>query len=124
MQGTQVGFPITGDLIVKNDNALGGVSIKGLVQGNYIKFWNDGTLDINSDSGSNVNIAGIDISGTGAGEKGIEGSFYYGATYNTNSFVQKKYVDDKIGTVTVPTPPTTGNYILKSINGVMTWIAE
>jgi hypothetical protein len=124
LQGTQVGFPITGDLIVKNDNALGGFYIKGLVEGNYIKFWDDGTLDINSDSGSNVNIAGIDISGTGAGEKGIEGSFYYGATYNTNSFVQKKYVDDKIGTVTVPTPPTTGNYILKSINGVMTWIAE
>lgn len=124
LQGTQVGFPITGDLIVKNDNALGGFYIKGLVEGNYIKFWDDGTLEINKNSGSNVNIAGIDISGTEAGGKGMEGSFYYGATYNDNSFVQKKYVDDKIGTITVPTPPTSGNYILKSINGVMTWIAE
>jgi hypothetical protein len=124
LQGTQVGFPITGDLLFKNDNPLGGVLLKATTQGSYIKFWDDGVIEINKNSGSNVNIAGIDISGTGAGEKGIEGSFYYGATYNTNSFVQKKYVDDKIGTVTVPTPPTTGNYILKSINGVMTWIAE
>ena len=36
-----------------------------------------------------------------------------------NISVQKKYVDDKM-----PTPPATGTYILKSINGVIQWVAE
>ncbi len=30
-------------------------------------------------------------------------------------------IEDKIS---VPAPPTTGNYVLKSINGVIQWIAE
>ena len=50
---------------------------------------------------------------------GLVGFNYYGNNYENNSFVQKKYVDDKM-----PTPPATGTYILKSINGVIQWVAE
>ena len=110
LPGTQAGFPITGDLSFKNDNALGGVSLKATTQGSYIKFWDDGVIEINKNSGSNVNIAGLDISGIGAAGKGIEGSFYYGTNYKDNSFVQKRYVDES-------SIPLNGTYVGKNING-------
>ena len=80
---------------------------------------------INQSSGNNkkyINLSNelnrIDIGCPPLGP-GLVGFNYYGNNYVNNSFVQKKYVDDKM-----PTPPATGTYILKSINGVIQWVAE
>lgn len=92
LTGTESNKPVTGDIELNNsvENRL----IKGKVQGSYISFLDDGVISINKNSGSNVNIAGIDIIGKNANEKGIEGLHYYGNNYVDNSFVQKKYVDE------------------------------
>lgn len=46
-------------------------------------------------------------------------------TYNKTILYNSSTGDIGVSsTITVPVPPTTGNYILKSLNGVVTWVAE
>lgn len=53
--------------------------------------------------------------------RGIVGELYYGANYDDNTYVQKKYVDDLMDE-RIPEPPSTGTHTLQSVNGVLTWI--
>lgn len=93
LSGTDQGSPITGDLTL--DNINGNKEIKGTVQGSYISFNDDGSLEINNkiNTSINVTISGIDFLGTQQGFGGIAGSHYYGDMYLENSFIQKKYAD-------------------------------
>lgn len=92
LSGTETDKPVTGD--IELDNESKNIYIKGKAQGSYISFYDDGVISINGTSGSNVDVAGIDIYGKLSTSKGIEGSFYYGDNYLDNSFVQAKYVND------------------------------
>ncbi|MDH6251794.1 hypothetical protein M2347_001521 [Chryseobacterium sp. H1D6B] len=93
LSGTSAGSPITGDLEI--DNLHGTKLIKGNAYGSNISFLDDGVIEINNTEGSNVRISGLDINATSDLAKGIVGDYYYGRYYTDNSFIQKKYVDQK-----------------------------
>ncbi|WP_431611525.1 hypothetical protein [Chryseobacterium sp. 'Rf worker isolate 10'] len=93
LSGTAPVKPITGNLVFDNTN--GNRELKGAVYGSYISFLDDGVIEINNNynAGSNVRISGIDFTGTAYGSSGMIGSYYYGDSYQENSFIQKKYSD-------------------------------
>jgi hypothetical protein len=92
LSGTVVGKPITGDLVL--DNTTDVKRIKGAVQGSYIEFSDDGQLSINVETGSNVNVTGIDFNGQNSGGSvGITGVRNYSANYQPLTYVQKVYAD-------------------------------
>jgi hypothetical protein len=94
LSGTQIGKPVSGDLEFDNQN--GTKLIKGNAYGSHISFLDDGVVEINNQTGSNVHIAGINIYGKDVQSVGIKGNHYYGNSYEDNSFVQKKFVDQKL----------------------------
>lgn len=53
---------------------------------------------------------------------GLQGNTYFGDNATDNTYVQKKYVDDAI-TLVIPTPPETGDFVLQSSDGVISWVA-
>ena len=92
LAGTEVGKPITGDL--QFDNAGGDKRIKGNASSSYIEFTDDGGININKDSGSNVNVMGVTFNGQNlVGSDGIKGIKNYSANYNSLNFIQKVYSD-------------------------------
>lgn len=118
LAGTDAGSPVTGDIEL-DDTVTGNIDILGT--GNaIISFIDDGTLEINNTpQASNVYVRGIDISGLDAADKGIDGSFYYGANYADNTYVQKKYVDDNF--LPLPTEGTDGQVLTTDGAGAYTW---
>lgn len=92
LAGTAVGKPITGDLEI--DNLAGNKRIKGNASSSYIEFTDDGGININKDSGSNVNVMGIDFVGqNSAGSSGMTGIRNYSANYVPLTYIQKVYSD-------------------------------
>jgi len=92
LAGTAVGKPITGDL--QFDNSGGDKRIKGNASSSYIEFTDDGGININKDSGSNVNVNGVAFNGQNiSGSDGIRGIKNYSANYNSLNFIQKVYSD-------------------------------
>lgn len=91
LSGTEQGKPITGDLEIHISS--GDKRIKSNDGTSYIEFREDGLLEMNHQSGGNVRISGLDIVGNDQKGHGIVGSYYYGDSYQDNSFIQKKYAD-------------------------------
>lgn len=91
LSGTEQGKPITGDLEIHISS--GDKRIKSNDGTSYIEFREDGLLEMNDKSGGNVRISGLDIVGNLQQGQGIVGSYYYGGSYQDNSFIQKKYAD-------------------------------
>lgn len=92
LAGTAVGKPITGDLEI--DNAAGDKRIKGNASSSYIEFTDDGGININKDSGSNVNVMGITFNGQNlVGSDGMTGVKNYSANYSPLTYIQKVYSD-------------------------------
>ena len=69
------------------------------------------TVDIQSNNFS--------IEGTGAGFPGATYIADYSASYTDRSLVDKAFVD-----LRVPAPPTTGTFILQSVDGVVNWVSQ
>ena len=115
LSGTEVGSPVTGNVQFQNDTKLILNDVGGDI--GFIQGRTDGIIEIGSDAypvlisadtGLNVTNeiqAGGGIQGSGTGNelkitgndtgKGLVGEAYYGANYTDNTYVQKKYVDDK-----------------------------
>lgn len=92
LSGTVVGKPITGDLVL--DNLGGNKRIKGNASSSYIEFTDDGGININETTGSNVNVMGIYFNAqNGAGSDGISGVKNYSANYSSLNYIQKVYSD-------------------------------
>ena len=96
LAGTVNGSPLSGNVEIDNSDDR---MFYSKYYGAYLMFGGDGTVEINQTNGSNVYINGLDISAKNSSGDGIQGAAYYGANYIDNSFVQKKYVDDKVGSV-------------------------
>lgn len=116
LSGTEVGSPVTGDVQFQNDTKLILNDVGGDI--GFIQGRSDGIIEIGSDAypvlisgdaGLNVTKViqaegGIQGAGTGnalriTGDdtgRGLVGIAYYGANYNDNTYVQKKYVDDNV----------------------------
>ena len=93
LSGTAVGNPVTGDI-----EFASAISRKIISEAcAYIEFVDDGTLNINKEAGSNVNVAGIDIFGGGIGEFGIRGLYDYSSNITDLDYTQKIYVDGMRG---------------------------
>lgn len=99
--GTEVGSPVTGNIEI-------GTDVFDIIYNDspsYSRFFIDGaTTGIEVYDGtytSSINVS----SDTGVGiiapntSKGITSNIYYGANYDDNTYVQKKYVDDSISTI-------------------------
>lgn len=119
--------PISGDMYIDNRNnysfSILGNSDRSIPK---ISWFDDGVIQINYNSGSNVYIKNIDFNDEGIlCVECIELPFKENDTYNKfpNYFTQKKYVDKLIES-RVPTPPSNGNYILKSLNGKIQWVED
>ena len=114
LTGTEVGSPVTGDIEIYSSPEAEVVGRLGLVDGDtqvglisrlsdaylspYSMLLNDGTYV----SLINNSPEGFGISSLNPIYKGFYGSQYYGANYDDNTYVQKKYVDDnfaRVGTV-------------------------
>lgn len=97
LAGTAVGKPITGDLEI--DNLAGNKRIKGNASSSYIEFTDDGGININETTGSNVNVNGVAFNAQNAGgSDGIRGIKNYSANYNSLNFIQKVYSDSVTNT--------------------------
>lgn len=94
LSGTVIGSPVTGDIEINNAN--GAIKIKGDAYDSYISFADDGSVEINNTSGSNVFISGIGFAGNNGTGIGIYGSFDYSANITDLDYTQKKYVDTRI----------------------------
>ena len=123
--GTEVGSPVTGDVKFQNDTKLILNDVGGDI--GFIQGRSDGIIEIRSDAypvlisgDAGLNVTKIiqvegGIQGVGTGNelritgnntgRGLIGVQYYGANYDNNTYVQKKYVDDKVSGTT--------NYISK-----------
>jgi len=101
LSGTEVGSPVTGNIEI-------GTDVFDIIYNDspsYSRFFIDGaTTGIEVYDGtytSSINVS----SDTGVGiiapntSKGITSNIYYGANYDDNTYVQKKYVDDSISTI-------------------------
>ena len=115
LSGTEVGSPVTGNVQFQNDTKLILNDVGGDI--GFIQGRTDGIIEIGSDAypvlisadtGLNVTNeiqAGGGIQGSRTGNelliigndtgRGLVGVEYYGANYTDNTYVQKKYVDDK-----------------------------
>ena len=125
LSGTEVGSPVTGDVEFRNDTKLILNDVGGDI--GFIQGRSDGIIEIGSDAYPVLisSVAGLNVTkviqtefgiqGGGTGNelkitgndtgRGLFGEAYYGANYNDNTYVQKKYVDDKVSGTT--------NYISK-----------
>ncbi len=90
--GTEVGKPISGDIELDNTSTK---SIKSKLYGAYVNFVDDGTIDINSVSGSDVYISNIAFRGQIAGSDGITGAFDFSPNYTDNSYIQYGYINKR-----------------------------
>src|SRR5690606_23955510 len=107
LAGTEVGSPVTGDIEIE-----GGYTEKGFVWnfpdediaarlyfsdfGVYLTAQNTaGTIT----SFIDVRKDGIQITNNDASSKGLYSNQYFGANYDDNTYVQKKYVDDNFAPV-------------------------
>jgi len=108
LSGTEVGSPVTGDI-----EFVSGYSSNG-----FFKFHEDentsmifrfedasmffSVTDIIGSDTTQINInkgEGLTISSNSSTSKGFSGNQYYGANYDDNTYVQKKYVDDNFAPV-------------------------
>ena len=135
--GVQAGYQITGN----NNIFIGNGSGYNITDSNKLYIHNNRVLDngANGGAGAFQEYTGINsliygdfvarwlrINGylqlAPSSMKTADATFDKIMLYNTTT--------GDVGTINttglgyVPTPPTTGNYILKSLNGVMTWVAE
>lgn len=115
LSGTEVGSPVTGDVQFQNDTKLILNDVGGDI--GFIQGRSDGIIEIGSDAypvlisgDAGLNVTKViqaegGIQGDGTGNelritgndtgRGLIGIEYYGANYDNNTYVQKKYVDDK-----------------------------
>lgn len=130
LAGNTPSTPVTGTMFVDNWATGGkwyitGVGRPGLNSNPQIEFWDDGEVAINiNNTSSNVLIKNIEFDG-----ETIRSDRYYdldAVTPNPSGiqdgdyvYVQKKYVD-----IRVPKPPTSGTYILQSVDGVTQWVPQ
>jgi hypothetical protein len=106
LTGTTVGNPVTGDIEFQSAISRKITSLTG----GYIEFVDDGTMNINKDGGSNVNITGIDIAGFTNLDFGIRGFQDFTPNITDLDYPQKIYVD----THTQRTTATTGTVNIDS----------
>lgn len=74
---------------------------------------------INS-KGTNISISNYDyinVQGANINSRGIVGELYYGANYDDNTYVQKKYVDDLIATSLPTENQIKGKKLTASVSG-------
>ena len=118
LTGTEVGSPVTGDIEFSDLDQI------GIIQNNEVenligRFWfNDGSPlimleDLVSEYESYISLGTIKIGINGSNPifKGLVGTSYFGANYDSNTYVQKKYVDDnfaKVGTTAPASATATG----------------
>lgn len=121
--GTQAGFvPGTGTLGVYNNK---------LIIHNRNGFVDDETSATATTNAEDTFTTGLILGDFAERWVKFNGTFSINPSYlNSDTSFTKNVVAKPDGTIglenkiSIPTPPTTGNYILKSINGVLTWIAE
>jgi len=99
LSGTLSGSPVTGDIEFSETNKLykvGGDSTQSI-------YFEDGDLIIRSEDNEGIGTDvsdfnhltdGLLLDSNNSGFYGIRGIQYYGANYDDNTYVQKKYVDD------------------------------
>lgn len=132
--GTVAGNPITGQLEYKGGDTVGVPNTYGLYSQNDIKvsgftIQDDGDLIPmmyvkDKVSGNVVNVLEV-LSGV----INTKTKFSMGAKSlitDDTDLVSKEWVQDYVtqSTISVPNPPSTGNYTLQSVNGVMNWVAN
>ena len=110
LTGTEVGSPVTGDIEMTENTAKNLWTPAGNAPDDFhaiffaeggiqIYYNNDSTLDsfttIFSSGGIYIssNVSGVEDIGI---NKGISSTLYYGANYDDLTYVQKKYVDQKV----------------------------
>lgn len=121
--GTQAGFvPGTGTLGVYNNK---------LIIHNRNGFLDDETSATATTNEENTFTTGLILGDFAERWVKFNGTFSINPSYlNSDASFTKNVVAKPDGTfgienkISVPAPPTTGNYILKSINGVIQWVAE
>lgn len=90
-----------------------------------IFFYRDETLDIYSKRGSSqesfmrFDTTGLIVMGSSSLFGGLRGLFYFGANYDDNTYVQKKYVDDNF--LPLPTEGTSGQVLTTDGAGDYAW---
>ena len=106
LSGTEVGSPVTGDVLFQTvdgtDTFDFNLSSKGILYRNIGLVTQPSTISLTrNDVGQTyleleiLNNSGLPLSTA----KGIVGTQYYGANYDDNTYVQKKYVDDSISAI-------------------------
>lgn len=116
--GDTVGFPNTYGFYSQNDSKVAGFTNQDdgdILPIIYVKDKASDTV-IN-----NLTIYGQSVSTTTKFSMGNKNRI----TEETD-LVSKEWVEDYVAeaTVSVPKPPTTGNFVLESVNGIMTWVAK
>ena len=110
LTGTEVGKPITGDLeIFTASGETKGLKsrVNGTPYYSYVGFDDDGSplLEYTSFTGFytrlNLYNDSLILGSDDPNFRGIEGTEYYGNTIGDRYFVQQKYVNDKIASITV-----------------------
>jgi len=124
INGTDIGNPVIGD--IEFDNLNGNKRIKGNSSGSYIEFIDDGAININYESGSNVRINNLNIKERLSGESDYSNI----DPENKQIYAQRSYVDNQTGweqitdtTYTVGSPLTISEGVTgKILTGTVTRI--
>jgi len=124
INGTDIGNPVIGD--IEFDNLNGNKRIKGNSSGSYIEFIDDGAININYESGSNVRINNLNIKERLSGESDYSNI----DPENKLIYAQRSYVDNQTGweqitdtTYTVGSPLTISEGVTgKILTGTVTRI--
>jgi hypothetical protein len=118
LSGTETGKPVTGDIVISNDD-VSFYSIFEDIRSGF--FFGEGFLVLSAENLVTLKSASIVVGenefllnrGNNPSFKGMDASEYFGANYTDNTYVQKKYVDDKVisahGTLTITDNETTWN---------------
>lgn len=136
LTGTTVGNPVTGD--IEFDAFIGlfweqvdgtnyDMSIRNTDE--YLRLRAEDSVDAESVTLElDAELREVRVQSTTAASRGLIGTSYFGANYDDNTYIQKKYVDDSISAIDlddindVPAYPNDGNdYVLVENNGVLTW---
>lgn len=114
LTGTEVGSPVTGDIEFESGVFLRTTDNSFIVLEDVINIQPEGGGGITVSNGKLI----IDYPISG-GNKGLVGNNYYGANYDDNTYVQKKYVDDNF--FYLPTEGTDGQVLTTDGAGTYTW---
>ena len=124
LPGTTENKNITGDLQFEADGTFKRLKrISGTIY-NYFNFDDDiNSMSMQVGDGTkettlSVSTTGVLVSASSANSEGIGADRYFGAKYNANSYVQKKYVDDNLGAVSASVSGIVDNVSLQELGGV------